>query len=233
MTNRTSPVGVVVLLLASLLALGCSAQTSAVFQALVEPAGVAEATADGGMASPDVAGHTWWPHPHGYAMALPAGWSGVVLDPARTGQLIDALALVEPGLANRVRLVIEASGAEVSSLAVDTSSGVTTPAFAIVLIQPTDGARARVVKSRVAGAIAALPGIQGEPARRDERLSDAQSVRFDYSIDDPDLGLLQLRSHLVRFGGQAYLVSFVAPAGSFEAAGPDFEAIAGSIRFGI
>lgn len=233
MTNRTSPVGVVALLLASLLAVGCDAQTSAVFQTLIHPAGTVEAIVDGSTATPDVASETWWPHPHGYAMALPAGWSGVVLDPVRTDQLIDALALVQPDLASRVRLVIEASGAEVSSIAVDTSAGVPTPPFAIVLIQPTDGARARVVKSRVADAIAALPGIQGEPVRRDERLSDAQSVRFDYAIDDPDLGLLQLRSHLVRFGGQAYLVSFVAQAGSFEAAGLDFEAIAESIRFGI
>jgi hypothetical protein len=232
MTNRTSPVGVVVLLLASLIAAGCSAQTSAVFQVLVDPPASADA-AVAGAASPDMAGETWWPHPHGYAMTLPVGWAGVALDPARTGRLLDVLALERPDLVDRARLVLDASGAAVSSLAVDLSSEAVTRPFAIVLVQPTEGARARLVKSRVADAIAALPGIQGEPTRRDERLSDAQSVRFDYTIDDPELGALRVRSHLVRFGGQAYLVSFVAPAATFDAAGPDFEAIAGSIRFGI
>ena len=231
MTNRTSPVGVVVLLLASLIAAGCSAQTSAALQALIDPAGSADAADDA--ASPGIAEATWWPHPHGYAMALPAGWTGVALDPSRTARLMDVLALEQPDLASRARLVLEMSGAQVSSLAVDLSSDAALRPLAIVLVQPTDGAGARLVKSRVADAIAALPGIQGPPTRRDERLADAQSVRFDYTIEDPDAGSLRVRSHLVRFGGQAYLVSFAAPAAAFDAAGADFDAIAASIRFGI
>jgi hypothetical protein len=166
-------------------------------------------------------------------MALPVGWAGLALDPTRTDQLMDALTAAEPGLAGRIRVVLETSSAEVSSVAVDAASGAALPPTVIVLVQPTDGARARVVKAQVADAIAALPGIQGEPARRDERLSDAQSVRFDYTIIDPDLGAIRVRSHLVRFGGLAYLVSFAAAAESFEAAAPEFEAIAESIRFGI
>lgn len=233
MTNRTSPVGVVVLALVSLVAVGCTAQTGAVFQALLDPAVRSALASEGGAASPRVETETWWPHPHGYAMALPAGWAGVALDPAGTDQLLDALATAHPGLAARIRAVLETSGADVSSLAADLGSGAGVPPMVIVLAQPTDGARARVVKAQVAEAIAALPGIQGEPARRDERLSDAQSVRFDFSIDDPDVGVIQLRSHLVRFGGRAYLVSFVAADAAFEAVADDFEAIAESIRFGI
>ena len=40
----------------------------------------------------------------------------------------------------------------------------------------------------------------------------AEGVRFDYSIADPDLGELRVRSYLFRFGRRAYLVNFVASA---------------------
>jgi hypothetical protein len=75
--------------------------------------------------------------------------------------------------------------------------------------------------------------VRGQPVRTDERRNDAGSVRFDYTIDDPDLGSLRVRSSLYRYGGQAYVVSYIAPDAAFDAARSDFEVIAGSLRFGI
>jgi len=73
MTSRT-PVGILVVALASLIALGCSAQTSAVFEALLEPASVPASPVEVAAPSLDVVDapgtEVWWPHPDGYALAL-------------------------------------------------------------------------------------------------------------------------------------------------------------------
>jgi hypothetical protein len=64
-------------------------------------------------------------------------------------------------------------------------------------------------------------------------LPTAKGVRFDFSVLDPDLGALQVRSYLFRFGGEAYLVCFIAAQDQFESAEPIFEVIAASLRFGV
>ena len=64
-------------------------------------------------------------------------------------------------------------------------------------------------------------------------LPTARGVRFDFSLEDPDLGAIQVRSYLFRFGGDAYLVCFVASEDGFEDAEAIFEAIAASLRFGV
>jgi hypothetical protein len=103
----------------------------------------------------------------------------------------------------------------------------------IVVARETGGIRPRQLKTLVAEELASLPGLRGTPMRTDERRNDAGSVRFDYAIDDPDLGALRIRSSLYRYGGQAYIVSFVAPESELDAARSDFDAIAASLRFGI
>ena len=81
--------------------------------------------------------------------------------------------------------------------------------------------------------IASLPGITAGPFRDDVTLPTAKGVRFDFGLEDPDLGTLQVSAYLFRFGEDAYLVCFVAPAETFEDAIPMFDAIADSLRFGV
>jgi len=236
MTSRTTPVGVLVLALVSLTAMGCSAQTSAVFDALLDPSGAparpVEAVAPSPGTEETAAGAVWWPHPDGYAMFLPSGWMGFAVDEAQAARLMDALAVAYPALGERVESVLTATGSRVIAVAVDGAAAVDSPIL-LVLAQPTYDQQAHAVKTLVKEQIAGLPGLVAGPYRDDATLPSAKGVRFDYSIADPDLGIIQVRSYLFRFGSDAYLVSFVAPEAEFEAAEPIFEAIASSLRFGV
>lgn len=237
MTSLTTPVGILVVALASLIAVGCSAQTRAVFEALLDPAAVPASPSEAVVASPDVVDDigsaTWWPHPDGYAMVLPAGWSGIALDEAQASQLMDAVAVVNPALAERIETVLSATNSRVSAIAAVPGLDVDIAPILLILAQPTEDMQAHALKSLVKEQIDSLPGLSGGPFRDDVTLPTATGVRFDFSIDDPDLGALQVRSYLFRFGSDAYLVSFVAPAEGFEDAEAIFEAIAMSLRFGV
>lgn len=237
MTSRTTPVGVFVVALAGLIAGGCSASTGAVFEALLDPFGAPPSPSEAVVDVPavvDGSGEaTWWPHPDGYAMVLPAGWSGAAVDDAQVGQLVDALAVERPGLADRIESVLESTGSRVSALAADPTVTEDVAPLLLVLAQPTEDQQAHAVKSAVKEQIASLPGLDGGPFRDDVTLPSAKGVRFDFSLVDPDLGALQVRSYLFRFGGEAYLVCFIASLEDFEAAEPIFEAIASSLRFGV
>ncbi len=238
MTSRTTPVGILVLALASLIAVGCSAPTTAVFQALLDPARTPVSSPEAGTAASsavdDGGAETWWPHPDGYAMDLPAGWSGVAFERGQADSLVSAVASTMPGLANRMDDVLDGSKVRVSAVAADpTAAGKVAPVL-IVLAQPTEGMRAREVKSHVRDQIAGLPGLVNEPiSPHDVLLNTAKGVRYDYRIDDPDVGELRVRSYLFRFGRQAYLVNFIASADVADEAEAIFDEIANSLRFGV
>jgi hypothetical protein len=237
MTSRTTPVGVLVVALAGLIAGGCSAPTTAVFEALLDPfgapaspseavAGIVEAVQGSGEA-------TWWPHPDGYAMVLPPGWSGAAVDDAQSSELVDALSADSPELATRIDDVLDTTNSRVSAIAGDLDAVSDLAPLLVVLAQPTDDRQAHAVKSLVKEQISSLPGLSGGPFRDDVTLPTAKGVRFDFSLEDPDLGPLQVRAYLFRFGGDAYLVCMVAPVEDFEDAEAIFEAIAASLRFGV
>jgi hypothetical protein len=229
--TRSSSVGVVILALAALLTAGCSGQTGAVFQALLDAPQVASGS--GGSDAEPSGSPTWWAHPHGYAMSLPAGWAAIDIDAPSADQLLAALADEDPGAAERVRDVLALTGARGSMVAVDRGDDRDVPPLMIVVAVDAAGIRPRQLKVLVADRIAGLPGLRDAPIRTDERRNEAGSVRFDYTIDDPDLGALRVSSSLYRYGGQAYVVSFLASESSFDAARSDFELIAASLRFGI
>jgi hypothetical protein len=230
--TRSSQFGVLVLAIAALLTAGCSGQTGAVFQALLDPppAASGEGSSDGATASETP---TWWAHPHGYAMSLPTGWVALDLEVSSTERLLSVLEDIHPGATERVREVLATTGARGSMLAVDLGSDRDVPPLMLVLAEDAAGIRPRQLKVLIADQVAALPGLRGLPVRTDERRNAAASVRFDYTIDDPELGALRIRSSLYRYGGQAYVVSFIAPESDFDAARSDFETIAASLRFGI
>lgn len=229
--TRSSQFGVAILVLAAMLTVGCSGQSGAVFQALLHAP--ATDSDDGSNDAEPSDSPTWWAHPHGYAMSLPAGWVAIDLEASSTERLLAALAGDQPGAADRVREVLALTGARGSMIAVDLGSDRELPPVMIVLAEDAAGIRPRQLKALVGDQIAGLPGLRSEPVRTDERRNDAGSVRFDYAIDDPDLGSLRVRSSIYRYGGQAYVVSFVAPDAAFDAARSDFELIAASLRFGI
>lgn len=238
MTSRTTPVGILVIALVGLIAVGCSAPTNAVFQALLSPAGTVVSSPEADPAVPESAtgsdGPTWWTHPDGYAMVLPAGWSGMAVDAAQTDDLIDAVAAASmPGLAGRMESVLDEAGAHVSAIAVDTSASGDVAPVVIVLAQPTNGKRAHVVKSAVRERISGLPGLTGPLSAHDVVLPTAKGVRFDYTIIDPDLGELRVFSYLIRVGRKAYLVNFVASAATAAEAESTFYGIADSLTFGL
>jgi hypothetical protein len=238
MTSRTTPVGILVLALAGLVAVGCSAPTNAVFQALLDPAGTAmsspEATSTTEPAALDSETETWWPHPDGYAMDLPAGWSGAAVERDGTDALLAAVATTMPDLATRMEGVLVGTKVRVSAIATDLSSVGSVSPVLLVLAQPTEGKRWHVVKTRVREQINELPGLSGPPlSPHDVLLPAAKGVRFDYTVNDLDLGELRVTSYLFRFGRTAYLVNFVAPADMATEAEEIFEIIAASLRFGV
>ena len=238
MTSRTTPVGILVIALISLVAVGCSAPTTAVFQALLDPAGTAtsspeadpavdDATSDGGAP-------VWWPHPDGYAMVLPAGWSGVAVERDGTDAIIDAVASATPLLAQRMDNVLRRSKARVSAFAADPSALEGGTPMLVVLAQPTDGRKKYAIKNDVRERIDDLIGGASTLSAHDIVLSSAiKGVRFDYEIYDPDLGELRVFSYLFRPGRTAYLVSFVAPVDQADQAEQIFDDIVSSLRFGV
>jgi hypothetical protein len=235
MTSRTTPVGAFVVALAGLIVAGCSAQTGAVFEALLAeeaaPRSASEAAPDSADAG---AGDVlWWPHPDGYAMVLPEGWSGVAVDAADETRVLEALEDASPALAGRVDDVLDGTDSRISAIAADGQATGPSAPILVVLAQPTGGQPAHAVKSRVKEQISGLPGLSAGPFRNDVLLPNAKAVRFDFNLDDPDLGLLMVRAYLFRFGSDVYLVTFAAPAEQFDAVEAVFEAIAQSLRFGV
>jgi hypothetical protein len=237
MMHRSTPVGILVLALAGLIAVGCSAPTTAVLQALLVPAGAPESSPAVAAVDPAAVGSgapTWWPHPEGYAMELPAGWSSMAVASDQTDELVATVALGLPGLASRIGGVIDGTPVRVSAIAAGPVFEGGAAVVLVVLAQPTEGRRAREVKAYVREQIAVLPGLTSQPvSAHDVVLDTAQGVRFDYTIDDPDLGEMSIRSYLFRFGRQAYLVNFVAGADVAEEAEVIFDQIADSLRFGV
>lgn len=236
MTSRTTPVGVLVLALAGIFGVGCSAQTSAVFEALLDSAG-ASASASAADTSGDAAqggtSETWWPHQDGYDMDLPSGWFGVGVDRTQATRLIDAVGTSSPGLASRMTAVLGATTSRVSGIAGDPSVASTGPVL-VVLAQPRDGRRKHEVKLDVKRQIGELPGLAATPFVKDAGLPTAPpGWRFDYSITDEDLGPLRVRSYLFVYGNEAFLLNFVAPESIADDADSLFDAIAESIGFGV
>jgi hypothetical protein len=237
MTSRTTPVGILVLAIASLIAVGCTAQTSAVFEALLEPASApassSEAGTDADAAVDRSASATRWPHPEGYAMELPAGWSGLALERAQTGQLIDAIETTLPDLAGRITAVLVDSRSRVSAVAGDLAAGDDLKLL-VVAVQPLEGRRPNAMKERVKEQIGDLPGFAGGTlVPHYERLPSAKGHRFDYGIEDPDLGQLRVRSYLFKFGTDAYLVNLIASEATADEAEAMFDNIAESLIFGV
>jgi hypothetical protein len=235
MTSRTTPVGIFVIAMAGLFAAGCSAQTSAVFEALVDSARApASASVDG--TTGDVAqgsdSGTWWSSPDGYRMDLPAGWFGMSVDSAQADQLIAAVAATQPGLAQRMDSVLGSTSSRVSGIAGDPSAVEPGPLL-LVLAQPGGGRRNHEMKLFVKRQIGQLPGLAAGPFLKDAELPSVRGWRFDYSVDDPDAGVLRVRSYLLRYGSEAYLVSFVAPEETADEQDTLFDAIAASLRVGV
>ena len=237
MTSRTTPVGILVIALAGFIAIGCSAPTAAVFQALLDPAGTAvsspeaDPAADG--AADDSAPAQWWPHPDGYAMVLPAGWSVVAVEDGQSEELIAAAAAAMPGLGGRISDVLDGTQTTISAVAVSGAAEAAVPPMMLVLVQPTDGQKAHAMKTEVRERISALPGLSSPLSAHDVALPSARGVRFDYTIDDPDLGELRVFSYLFRFGMHAYLVNFVTTTDLTSETEAVFDSIAASLRFGV
>jgi hypothetical protein len=235
MTSRTTPVGIFVIAVASLFALGCTAQTSAVFEALAEPARApaSSSEADPADAAENGTSTTWWPHIDGYRMELPPGWFGVEVDRAQSRQLLDAVGSSHPGLVGRMRSVLGDSKSRVSAVAGDVSAGSMAPVM-VVLAQDMNGMRPYEIKQHIKKQIGQLPGLDAAPFLQDAGLSVPRGGwRFDYSLLDPDLGAVRVRSYLIPFDEMAYLVNFVAPQDAGDDVETLFDDIADSLRFGI
>ena len=159
-----------------------------------------------------------------------AGWPSTA---ARSDELLDVVADVSPALATRILEVLDATDSRISAVAADPDAGSALVPLLVVIAQPTHERPAHAVKSLVKEQISGLPGLTAGPFRNDVPLPYAKGVRYEFSLDDPDLGELMVRAYLFRFGSDAYLVTFVASADGFDAAEAVFEAIAQSLRFGV
>jgi hypothetical protein len=236
MTSRTTPVGVIVVALFGLIVIGCGAPTSAVFQALIAPAGAALSSpaADQGELPPDGGdADVWWQHPDGYAMTLPAGWLGVAVDASKTDDFVAALRESLPGLADRVASVLAGSKTRISAVAYAADAAGHVSPVLLVLAEPADGRRPHAIKTDVYERISSLPGLSSSLSPHGVTLLNAKGERYDFTIVDPDLLELRVRSFVFRFGRTVYLVNFIASADVADGAGLDFDAIIDSLRFGV
>ncbi len=222
--------------LAGFIAVGCSVPADAVFQALVGPAGTVASTPEAGPAELAVPGSedpTWWQHPDGYEMVLPAGWFGVALAATETPGLIDAIDAANGGLGERIEAALGDSDVRVSAIAAGAAvEGSVSPAL-LVLAEPVAARKNGVIKADVLERISGIEGLSGTLAPHDVQLPEARGVRYDYSIVDPDLGEIRVRSLLFRYGGWVYLVNFVAAAELADGATTDFDEIMNSLKFGV
>ncbi len=175
---------------------------------------------------------TWWQHPRGYEMVLPAGWTGVAVADDQSDALMAAVDAAYPGLGDRIEAVIGDSDVRVSAIATKPIVEGKIAPLLLVLAEPKAGRKAAVIKSDVYARIENLPGLSGGLAPHDVRLPMAEGVRYDYFVVDPDLGEIRVRSWLFRFGSWAYLVNFVASADLADGAAEDFDDIQDSLRFG-
>jgi hypothetical protein len=166
-------------------------------------------------------------------MDLPAGWNGLAVADGAENELLDIVADDSPGLAARISGVLDATDSRISAVAAHPDGDTSLASMLVVIAQPTRARPAHAVKSLVKQQISDLPGLTAGPFRNDVTLPNAKGVRYEFSIDDPDLGDLMVRAYLFRFGSDAYLVTFVATADGFEASEAMFEAIAQSLRFGV
>ena len=235
MTSRTTPVGILVIALAGLIAIGCSAPTTAVFQALLDPAGTAVSSpeaepADSAATSSDSS--TWWQHPDGYEMVLPVGWRGVAVEAEDTTEIIDAVSAANPDLGSRIQSVIGSSELRVSAIATNGLIEGKVAPLLVVLAEPRGGRKWYVVKEDTWQRLSLLPGLSGGLAPHEYQLPSAKGVRYDFTIVDEDLGEIRVRSWLFKWGRSAYLVNFLVSAELANDANADFDAIQDSLQFG-
>ena len=235
MTSRTTPVGILLIALAGLIAVGCSAPTSAVFQALLDPAGTSVSSTEADpadSAATDSASSTWWQHPDGYEMVLPAGWNYVAVQPDQTDEIIDAVDIANPGLGDRIEDVVGTSNLRVSAIAAtEVVDGQVGPLM-VVLAEPKSGRKWYAVKEDTMHHIANLPGLRGGVTPHQYQLPSAKGVRYDFTIVDEDLGEIRVRSYLFKWANSAYLVNFIVSADLINEAGSDFDSIQNSLQFG-
>ena len=236
MTRRTTPVGILVIALAGLIAMGCSAPTTAVFQTLLDPAGTALSSPEAELADDAAAGGgspTWWQHPDGYEMVLPAGWTGVAVDASATDSLIRAVDAANPGLGDRMADVVGGSNVRVSAIATSGEVAGKVAPVMLVLAEPKAGRKPFAIKEDVKQRISSLPGLSGRLAPHEVQLPYATGVRYDYTLMDEDLGEVSVRSWLFRYGRWVYLVNFVASSDLADAAAADFDEIQNSLSIGF
>lgn len=235
MTSRTTPVGILVIALVSLIAVGCSAPTNAVFQALLDPVGTAASSPEAepaNDAATSSAPSTWWQHPDGYEMVLPAGWKGIAVGDQESDQIIDAVSAANPGLGERIQSVVGESDLRISAIATNGVMDDQVAPLLVVLAEPRGGRKWYVVKEDTRQRLAELPGLRGGLTPHQYQLPSAEGVRYDYTIEDEDLGEIRVRSWLFKWGRSAYLVNFVVAADLSNDAGADFDAIQDSLQFG-
>ena len=235
MTSRTTPVGILVIALIGLIAVGCSAPTNAVFQALLDPAGTATPAPEADQdvdAAPSAGATHWWAHPDGYAMVLPAGWSAMAIARSGTDQLIDTVADAMPELAARIDDTLAGTKTRVSTVAAGPVNEDGSRPMLLVLAEPQDGRKLHAIKSDVQERLKGLHGLSSRLTAQDVTLTTGKGFRFDYAVDDPDLGALRVRSYLLRSGRTVYLVNFVASADPTTQEEDDFDKVATSLRFG-
>ncbi|MEX1295297.1 MAG: hypothetical protein AB1Z67_03905 [Candidatus Limnocylindrales bacterium] len=183
-------------------------------------------------AAPDSAPSTWWQHPDGYEMVLPAGWTGIAVDAQESSEIIDAIGAANPGLGDRIDQVLADTDLRVSAIATGAVVEGKVAPLLLVLAEPRSGRKWYVVKEDTNQRLAGLPGLRGDFSPHQYQLPSAEGVRYDFTIVDDDLGEIRVRSWLFKWGRSAYLVNFVVSADLADGAETDFDAIQDSLQFG-
>jgi hypothetical protein len=169
----------------------------------------------------------------GYSLTMPVGWGAVTITAEQGPLLIDLLAGLDPTLGELARAALDGSGARITMVGADLTAaavGEVGPSVAVATLRtrgmPKDAARAQVE------ALLAAAPLMSEVTHTVVTLPAGDAHRYDAVIAGATI-TVQLSVYVFRVGGDSFVVGVAAPQELFAGAGPAFDAIIKSLRFGV
>lgn len=169
----------------------------------------------------------------GYTLMLPGGWVGTRTNGETTRAVLEAVTTGDPLLGGEASALYEATGADLSMVAVDARAGslVPLPPVMAILIVPSNG-DSYDTEQRVDDVLAGLATVTSEVERSVTSVRAGDARRYDLTVAG-DLLTVQLRAYLFTIGDDGIIVLFGSDPAFAGSASADMEAIVKSLRFGV
>ncbi|MFN8517981.1 MAG: hypothetical protein U0667_01025 [Chloroflexota bacterium] len=168
----------------------------------------------------------------GYTLTLPAGWVGTRTNGEATRAALAEIAASDALLGAEAAELYEATGADLSMVAVDaTEVGLAPwPAVMAVLVVPTP--RGSDSGQRLDDVLGGLGSVTSEIERSVTSVRAGDAQQYDLTLSG-DVLTAQLRVYLFTIGDDGIIVLFAADPALADGASVDMEAIVKSLRFGV